>query len=415
MLNTQQIKQDFPILSRMVHGKPLVYLDNAATSQKPVQVIDAISNYYKTSNSNTHRGAHQLGEEATEIQESGRQRVADFINAKYEEIVFTRNATESLNLVAYSYGLSQIKEGDVIVTTRMEHHANILPWQMVAEKTGAKLEFWELTKDGELIGIDTSTGSVSGNTPLDNPKVKLLVLTHASNVLGTINPIKEIIKYAHARGITVVVDAAQSVPNMKVDVKDLDADFLAFSGHKMCGPMGIGVLYGKKEILETIPPFLRGGSMMDTVDDEGATWNKLPWKFEAGTPDVASVAGLVAAIDYLESVGLDNIFAHEQELGAYTIEKLSQVPGVEILGSKDPKKRVGLVSFTMEGVHPHDIATILDQEGVAIRAGHHCAQLVHKNYDKLASARISPYLYNNKDDIDSAVEALRRVQEVFKL
>lgn len=428
MFNPSLTKIDFPILSRLVHGKPLVYLDNAATTQKPNSVIDAISNYYKTSNANTHRGVHTLGEESTEIQESGRQKVADFINADYEEIVFTRNATEALNLVAYSYGLENIKDGDVIVTTRMEHHANVLPWQMVAEKNGARLEYWEI-ENGELVNLPSSPLSLRdispsqegrlslsrGASPLDNPNVKLLVIAHASNVLATINPIKDIVKYAHERGIVVVVDGAQAVPNMKVDVKDLDADFYAFSGHKMCGPMGIGVLYGKKELLDKMPPFLRGGSMIDIVEDSSATWNKLPWKFEAGTPDVASVAGLVAAIDYLQNLGLENIFAHEQELGAYTIQRLSEVEGIEILGSKDPSKRVGLVSFTMDGVHPHDISTILDEEGIAIRAGHHCAQPLHRSLNKIASARISPYIYNTKEDIDKVVEALGKVKSVFQV
>lgn len=406
MFDPIQIKKDFPILEREVHGKPLVYLDNAATTQKPIQVIDAISNYYKLHNSNTHRGAHTLGEEATDIQENGRQKVADFINADYEEVIFTRNATESLNLVAYSYGRHFLKKGDKIVISRMEHHANILPWQMVAEETGAELVYWDVDSNCKLLPIEES--------PLTDPAVKLLSLTHASNVCATINPIKEITAFAKSRGIAVVVDGAQAAPNMSVDVKDLDVDFYAFSGHKMCASMGIGVLYGRKELLEQMPPFLRGGSMIDVVEDQESTWNKLPWKFEAGTPDVASVAGLVTAIDYLSEIGMDNIFKHEQEIGRYTIEKLSEIEGVDILGSKDYRNRVGLVSFTLEGVHPHDIATIFDKNGVAIRAGHHCSQIIHRRFDKIASARISPYIYNTKEDIDRAIEALHKVIEVFK-
>jgi len=406
MFDSNQIKKDFPILARQVHGKPLVYLDNAATTQKPQVVIDAISRYYENHNANTHRGIHVLGEEATEIQEGGREIVARFLNAEPEEIVFVRNATEALNLVAYTWALENLREGDVVVATRMEHHANFVTWQMVCEMTGAKLEIWELEDDGELHNIDKS--------PLNKGGVKLLALTQASNVLGTINSIKEIVDFAKHAGIVVVVDAAQSAPNMKIDVKDLNCHFLALSGHKMMGPMGIGVLYGRKELLKDMSPFLRGGSMIDVVEDFSSTWNNLPYKFEAGTPDVASVAGLTAAIGYLEQLGMDNILKHEQELGAYTIERLLKFKQIKILGLKNPQKRVGLVSFTVEGVHPHDIATIFDSEGVAIRSGHHCAQPLHRKLGLMASARISPYVYNSKEDIDRAMVALKEVIEIFK-
>lgn len=454
MLNfkPQSIKKDFPILSRQIHGKPLVYLDNAATTQKPSSVIEAISDYYKLHNANTHRGIHTLGEEATEIQEKGRRKVAEFINAEPEEIIFTRNATEALNLVAYSFGIQNLKKGGKVVITRMEHHANILPWQMVCDKTGAELVYWEMDEEGMLQGeiplipplqkgentppSSPCTRGGNGNNlilrkgknipptppyikggivgvPLDDPKVKILALTQASNVLGTINPIKEITKFAKSHGITVVVDAAQSAPNMTIDVKDLDVDFLVFSGHKMLGPMGIGVLFGKKELLEKMPPFLRGGSMIDVVNDFDSTWNELPFKFEAGTPDVASIAGLTAAIEYLENVGMGKILQHEQEIGEYCMQRLAEFNKVKVYGPQDFKNRVGLVSFSIDGVHPHDVATIFDSEGAAIRSGHHCAQPLHRSLGVLATSRISPYIYNSKDEIDKAMEALKKVLKVF--
>jgi cysteine desulfurase / selenocysteine lyase len=402
-MNTKEVRQLFPILDQEVNGKPLIYLDNAATSQKPLPVIEAIDHYYRQYNSNVHRGVHTLGTKATDAYEGAREKVRRFINAKStQEIIFTRGTTTALNMVAASYGRANLQEGDEIVITYMEHHSNIIPWQQVAKHTGATLKYIPLQPDG-TIDLKDVEASVTSNT-------KIVAIVHVSNVLGTINPVKEIAKIAHKHGAVMVVDAAQSAPHMKIDVQDLDCDFLAFSGHKMCGPTGIGVLYGKRELLEKMEPVEFGGEMIDFVGLYESTWKELPWKFEGGTPIIAGAIGLGAAIDFLEEIGLDNIAAHEQELAQYALEQLSAIEGITIYG---PKHRGGLVTFNIEGVHPHDVATVLDAEGIAVRAGHHCAQPLMKWLNVTATARASFYLYNTKEEIDQLVVALQKTKEYF--
>lgn len=402
-MNTKEIRQLFPILDQKVNGKPLVYLDNAATSQKPLSVIETLDRYYREYNSNVHRGVHTLGTKATDAYEGAREKVRRFINAKStQEIIFTRGTTAALNMVATSYGRANLQEGDEIVITYMEHHSNLIPWQQAAKQTGATLKYIPLQADGTIDMKDVEA-TVTENT-------KIVAVAHVSNVLGTINPIKEIARVAHQRGAVIVVDAAQSAPHMKIDVQDLDCDFLAFSGHKMCGPTGIGVLYGKRELLEKMEPVEFGGEMIDFVDLYESTWKELPWKFEGGTPIIAGAVGLGAAIDFLEDIGLDHIAAHEQELAQYALERLSAIKGLAIYG---PKHRGGLVTFNIEGVHPHDVATVLDAEGIAIRAGHHCAQPLMKWLNVTATARASFYLYNTKEEIDQFVDALQKAKEYF--
>ncbi len=405
-MNVQEIRKLFPILDQEVNGKPLVYLDSAATSQKPVQVIEAINRYYREYNSNVHRGVHTLGTRATDGYEGAREKVRKFINAKsMQEIIFTRGTTTSLNTVARSYGEANLHQGDEIVITYMEHHSNIIPWQQVAKKTGATLKYLPLQPDG-TISLDDVRTTVTANT-------KIVSVMHVSNVLGTINPIKEIAKIAHENGAIMVVDGAQSVPHMKIDVQDLDCDFLAFSGHKMCGPTGIGVLYGKKQLLEKMEPIEFGGEMIDFVDLYDSTWKELPWKFEGGTPIIAGAIGLGAAIDFLEEVGLEQILAHEHRLAAYAVEKMSTIEGITIYGPKDPKNRAGVVTFNISDVHPHDVATVLDAEGIAVRAGHHCAQPLMKWLKASATARASFYLYNSEEEIDKLVSGLVKTKEYF--
>ncbi|HUO42331.1 MAG TPA: cysteine desulfurase [Methylomirabilota bacterium] len=407
-INVSKIRGDFPILKRIVNGKSLVYLDNAATSQKPDYVLNAIVEYYRNKNANVHRGIHKLGEEATIAYEEARGKVAKFIGSRHtEEIVFVRNATEGLNLIAMTWGRANIKKGDKILLTIMEHHSNIVPWQMLAKETGAKIEFIEIDTDGSLREdqirdkIDTTT--------------KLVSITHASNVLGTINAIDEIAKEAHRVGALFAVDAAQSVPHMPVNVKDMDCDFLVFSGHKMLGPTGIGVLYGKKRLLEDMPPFLGGGEMIREVHTDGATWKDTPYKFEAGTPNAAGAVGLGAATEYLSSIGMKHIHDYERELTAYAFEKITRVGGIVTYGPKDPNRRVGVITFNLGDIHAHDLATILDEEGIAIRSGHHCAQPLMEYLGVPATSRVSFYLYNTREEVDVLISALEKARMLFNL
>ncbi|PKG23594.1 cysteine desulfurase [Niallia nealsonii] len=405
-MNIQDVRQYFPILNQEVNGHPLVYLDSAATSQKPVQVIETLDKYYREYNSNVHRGVHTLGTKATDAYEGARDKVKNFINAKtMEEIIFTRGTTTALNTVAQSYAMANLSEGDEIIISPMEHHSNIIPWQQVAKKTGAVLKYFPLQKDG-TISIADVEATVTSST-------KLVSITYVSNVLGVINPIKEIAAIAHKNGAVLVVDAAQGAPHMKVDVQDIDCDFLGFSGHKMCGPTGIGVLYGKKELLENMEPIEFGGEMIDFVGLYESTWKELPWKFEAGTPIIANAIGLGAAIDFLQEVGLDNIIEHEHKMAAYAMEKMSNINGLTIYGPQDAKNRAGVITFNIEDVHPHDVATVLDAEGIAVRAGHHCAQPLMKWLNVSATARASFYLYNSEDEIDKLVEGISKTKEYF--
>lgn len=405
-MNIQDIRSQFPILEQEVNGKPLVYLDSSATSQKPLQVIEAIEKYYREINSNVHRGVHTLGTRATDAYEGAREKVRKFINAKsIQEVIFTRGTTTSLNTVAASYAAANLKAGDEIVITYMEHHSNIIPWQQVARRTGAQLKYIPLQEDGTIL-LDDARATITANT-------KVVSVMQVSNVLGVINPVKEIAQIAHENGAIMVVDGAQSAPHMKIDVQDLDCDFLAFSGHKMCGPTGIGVLYGKKHLLENMEPIEFGGEMIDFVQLYESTWKELPWKFEGGTPIIAGAIGLGAAIDFLNEVGLDQIAEHEHKLAAYALEKMSAVDGMTIYGPLDAAKRAGLITFNLSDVHPHDVATVLDAEGIAVRAGHHCAQPLMRWLKASATARASFYLYNTEDDIDKLVEGLVKTKEYF--
>lgn len=405
-LDTARIRADFPILQREVHpGVPLVYLDSTATSQKPVAVIEAMDAYYRTSNANIHRGIHVLAEEATAQYEEARRKVARFIGAASpRQVIYTRNATESINLVAYSWGRANLRSGDVVILTEMEHHSNLVPWQILASELGLRLEFIPVTPEG-LLDLDTYSR-------LLDLQPRLVAFTHMSNVLGTITPAREIISMAHAAGALALVDGAQSVPHFAVNVKDLDADFLAFSAHKMCGPTGIGILYGRKELLESMPPFLGGGDMIRKVSLRTFTPNELPHKFEAGTPAIAEAVGLGAAVDYLNTIGMENIAAHEHQMVEYALERLEEVPGVQVFGPSAEHKG-GVVSFTLPGVHPHDISQVLDSQGVAIRAGHHCAQPLHEKFNLPATARASFYLYNTPEEVDRLALGLYKVKEIF--
>ncbi|MFC7394324.1 cysteine desulfurase [Scopulibacillus cellulosilyticus] len=402
-MNIKEVRKLFPILDQEVNGHPLVYLDSAATSQKPLPVIEAISKYYREYNSNVHRGVHTLGTKATDGYEAAREKVRRFIGAaSTEEIIFTRGTTTSLNFVAYSYGRANLSEGDEIVINAAEHHANLIPWQQVAKATGATLKYIPMQPDGTF-NLDDVKEAITDNT-------KIVAMAHVSNVLGTINPIKEVADIAHQHQAVMVVDGAQSTPHLAVNVQELDADFFALSGHKMLGPTGIGVLYGKKALLEEMEPVETGGEMIDYVDYYDASWKELPWKFEAGTPVIAGAIGLGAAIDFLNEVGLDEIHAHEEELANYALNVLSEIEGLEIYG---PKERAGLVTFNIDSVHPHDVATVLDTEGIAIRAGHHCAQPLMKWLGVNATARASFYLYNTKEDIDALAAGLKKTKEYF--
>jgi len=409
-LSVEKIRADFPILNRkMSGGKPLVYLDNAATSQKPLAVIDAIHDYYMNYNSNIHRAVHQLGEEATIAFERTREKVAKFINARStEEIIFTRNATEALNLIAYSWGRTNVKKGDKIVITEMEHHSNIVPWQILASEKSAKLEYIGVDDDGYLKIHEYKSH-------LDSNKVKLVSVTHMSNVLGTIVPVNDIIKMSHEKGIPVLIDGAQSVPHMTVDVQKMDCDFIAFSAHKMLGPTGVGILYVKRDILEKMPPFIGGGDMIKEVHKYETTYNDLPFKFEGGTPNIADVIGFAAAIDYLTDLGMDRVREHEIELTKYAIDRISGVKGVTLYGPSNTKDRGGVVSFNIGDIHPHDLATIMNDHGVAIRSGHHCAQVLMERLDVAATSRASFYIYNTKEEIDTFIGALEEARRLFKI
>src|SRR3989338_3836461 len=402
MINAMKIREDFPILRRKVNKRQLAYLDNAATTQKPKQVIDKITDYYMNYNANIHRGIHKLSEEATEAYEGSRGKTAKFVNAQSREIVFTKNTTESLNILAY-WAFRTLKKGDEVVVSIMEHNSNIVPWQMLIEK-GVKLNIAGIRKDGSL--------DIKNLQSLVTKKTKIVSIAHSSNVLGTINPVKEIGRIAHDAGAICVIDGAQSVPHMPVDMKTLDCDFLAFSSHKMLGPTGIGVLYGKEDMLKSVTPFLRGGDMIKEVFQQTASWNDIPWKFEAGTPNIADVIGFGAAVDYLNKIGMKEVRKHEEELTKYAIKKMSPISGVTIHGLA--AERGGAVSFSIDGVHPHDIATILDGEGIAIRSGHMCAQplMAHLNVPALAMA--SFYVYNMKEEIDRLIVGIEKVKKIFK-
>ena len=398
-MDVEKIRKDFPILERMVNGKKIAYLDNGATSQKPREVIDAIVRYYSEYNANVHRGVHKLSEESTVAYEDARRKIAEFINAREEEIIFVKNASEALNLVMYSYGMANVNAGDRVSISIMEHHSNFVPWQVLARRKRAKLEILDVGKEGELVGLEKASGS------------KIVSISHASNVLGTINDAEKICRVAHEGGGVAVIDASQSVPHMPIDVKKMDCDFLAFTGHKMLGPTGIGVLYGKKELLEKMEPFLYGGDMIIEVKKESSKWNALPYKFEAGTPNIEGAIGLGVAVDYLNKVGMEEIRKHEIELLSYAIGKLKDE--VTIYGPLDARKRTGLITFNVAGVHAHDVATILDEDGVEIRSGHHCAQPLHDRLGLESSARASFYLYNTKGEVDRLVDGIKKVKRVF--
>lgn len=400
-----ELRRTFPILHQQAHGKPLAFLDSGASSQKPQAVIDALDHYYRTTNANVHRGVYRLSEEATFAYEQARQKVAAFIGAPSpREVIFVRNTTEAINLVAQSWGMANLRPGDRVLLSVMEHHSNIVPWQMVAERTGATLVYLDIDGDGRL-ALDDLDQKLDG--------VRLVALTHQSNVLGTINPVREITARAHDAGALVLVDGAQSVPHMPVDVQELGIDFLAFSGHKMCGPTGVGVLWGRRSLLQSMPPFLGGGSMIRTVELHRTTYADIPARFEAGTPAIGEAVALGAAVDFLQAVGMERIFAHEHMLTAYALARLSDIGGVQVFGPPTADMRGGAVSFTLDGAHPHDIAGILDGEGIAVRAGHHCCQPLHALLDVPATARASFYLYNTTEEIDRLAAGLEKVQQLF--
>jgi cysteine desulfurase/selenocysteine lyase len=389
-----------------VNGKPLIYFDNAATSQKPTSVIEAISRYYSEYNANIHRGIHKLAEEATLAHEEARENVAKFINSNHtEEIIFTRNATEAINLVAYTWGRANIVADDKIVLTIMEHHSNVVPWQLLAQERNAKIEYINIDKEGYLAQDEMQE--------MIDDKTRLVCVTHASNVLGTINPVNEIAKNAHRHGALLLVDAAQSVPHMRVNVKEMDCDFMAFSGHKMLGPTGIGVLYGKSKHLQNMPPFLGGGEMIKEVHTTGAAWKDLPYKYEAGTPNIAGAIGLGAAIDYLRKIGMENVHEHEKEITDYALNKMDHVKGLVTYGPRDVNRRVGVISFNLGDIHAHDLASIMDEEGVAIRSGHHCAQPLMEYLDIPAASRASFYIYNTKEEVDTFITVLEKARKLF--
>ena len=406
----ENIRKDFPILTRKVRdNKSLVYLDNASTTQKPNQVIDAITDYYRNHNANIHRAVYALAEESTEAYESARDKIATFVNVKNrQELIFVRGTTEAINLVAYAWGRPHINEGDIIVTTEYEHHSNIVPWQLLTQEKRAKLEYIGMDDDGQLILDDLDKYLATG-------KVKLVTFSLMSNVLGTITDAEKIIAKCKAAGVPTLIDGAQAVPHMKVDLDTLGCDFFAFSGHKMLGPTGIGVLWVRKSVLQTMNPFHGGGDMIREVHKYETTWNDLPYKFEAGTPNIADVIGFGAAIDYLTKIGMDNVRQHEIELTKYAIDEFSKVPGLQIYGTKDITKRGGVISFNFADVHPHDVAQIIDGEGIALRSGHHCAQVLMERLNVAATSRASFYIYNTKDDVDALINSLNIVAKVFKL
>jgi cysteine desulfurase / selenocysteine lyase len=406
-LNVERIRADFPILTREINGHPLVYLDNAASSQKPRQVIDALVDFYTRINANVHRGVHTLSVEATDAYEAARERMGRFIGTDDpDEIVFVRNTTEGLNLVAVCWGRDNLQPGDEILASTLEHHSNLVPWQRVAQDKGARIRLIRLTPDGRI--------DLDHFRELLSPRTKIVAVAHASSVLGTLSDLASIAEQAHAVGALVAADGAQSVPHVPMDVRMLGVDFLAFSGHKMLGPMGSGVLWGRRELLEQMPPFLGGGGMIREVFEDHATWAPLPEKFDAGTPSVADSIGLAAAAEYLDELGMDNVRAHEIELAGYALERLSSVRDVTVYGPRDPRDRTGLVSFNLDGVHPHDAGTILDEAGVAVRAGHHCCQPLHRALDVAATLRASFYVYNRADEVDALVDALATARRLYQ-
>ena len=398
-------RRDFPVFRQLVHGKPLVYLDNAASSQKPQAVIDAVSDYYQRYNSNVHRGVHHLSEQATAAYEGAREKLRRFINAaSIKEIIFVRGTTEAINLVAQSYGRSHLQSGDEIILSEMEHHSNIVPWQLLREQTGVELKIIPINEAGEL--------QPGAYEQLFSPRTRLVAVTHISNALGSVNPVKAMIAHAHQQRVPVLLDGAQAVPHLPVDVRDLDCDFYAFSSHKMFGPTGIGVLYAKEALLADMPPYQGGGEMIRTVRFSGSTWNVLPHKFEAGTPDIAGAIGLGAAVGYLENIGMASIRDYERGLLEYGTQQLQSLAGVKLVGTA--RHKAGVLSFVMDGIHPHDIGTIVDQQGVAIRTGHHCAMPVMEHFHISATARASLAFYNTREDIDALVQALGKAREVFR-
>jgi cysteine desulfurase/selenocysteine lyase len=406
-LNVHRIRKDFPILGRKIRDKPLVYFDNAATTQKPLSVIDAIRDYYMNYNSNIHRAVHQMAEEATHAYETTRQKVARFINSRStDEIIFTRNATEAINLVSHAWGQDNIRRDDRIVITELEHHSNIVPWQVLCNQTRASLDYIEVD-DGGCLDMD------SYEKTLRNRKTRLISISEVSNVLGTIVPIREIVKKAHAKDIPVLVDAAQSVPHMPVDVQVTDCDFMVFSAHKMLGPTGVGILYVKKEILEELQPFISGGDMIKEVHKYGTIYNDLPYKFEAGTPNIADVIGFGAAMDYLNRLGMDRVRDHEIELTKYAMDAMKDIRGMTLYGPLDAKNKGGVISFNLGDIHPHDLATILNDHGIAIRSGHHCAQVLMEKFDLSATSRASFYIYNTIEEVDKFINALNDARRLF--
>jgi len=408
IVNSYALRNDFPIFKKKINGKELVYLDNASTTQKPYSVIDSITDFYTNYNSNIHRAVYQLAEEATELYEQSRKKIANFINACPEEIVFTRNTTESINLIAHSWARSNLKKDDGIVITELEHHSNIVPWQILCQEIGTRLEYVGIDENG-FLDLEQMIELISSK------KVKLVSLSHMSNVLGTIAPIERIIKIAHEHGIPVIVDGAQSVPHMPVNVKNMDCDFLVFSAHKMLGPTGVGVLYAKKEFLEKMRPFMGGGDMIKEVFKFHTNYNEVPYKFEAGTPNIADVVGFGAAIDYLEKIGMENIRRHEISLTEYALDSILSLKYVTVYGPRDPKYRGGVISFNIADIHPHDLATIMNDHGIAIRSGHHCAQVLMQRLDVPATSRASFYIYNTKEEIDKFVNAIKEAGRIFKI
>lgn len=407
MLDAYQIRKDFPILGRQVYGKPLVYLDNAATSQKPRQVIDALVRYYESYNANIHRAIHCLGEEATAAYEETRAKAARFINAPSPEcIVFTRNATEAINLVAYAWGRANINRGDEILLTVLDHHSNLVPWQILAKEKGAIVRYIDISEEGTL--------DLSNLDSLLGPRTKIVCMNQVSNALGTINPVELLAKEAHRCGALIMVDGAQSAPHLPVDIGAMDCDFFAFSSHKMLGPTGVGVLYGRQELLETMAPFISGGEMIRQVTLDGATWNEVPWKYEAGTPNIGDVIAFGAAIDYLQAIGMEQVRAHEVEITAYALRRLRQLEDITIYGPPDAQRRGGVISFNYPDIHPHDVGTILDREGVAIRAGHHCCMPLMRRLGVAGTARASFYIYNTVEEVDALVGALEKARSFFK-
>jgi len=408
VVNSYELRNDFPIFKKKINGKDLVYLDNASTTQKPYSVIESITDFYSNYNSNIHRAVYQLAEEATELYENSRDKIANFINVRPEEIIFTRNTTESINLIAHSWARSNLKKDDVIAITEIEHHSNIVPWQILCQEIGTRLEYVGIDESG-FLDVESLIELISSK------KVKLVSISHMSNVLGTIVPIERIIKTAHQYDIPVIVDGAQSVPHMPVDVKKLDCDFLVFSAHKMLGPTGVGVLYAKKEFLEKMKPFMGGGDMIKEVFKFHTNYNEVPYKFEAGTPNIADVVGFGAAIEYLEKIGMENIRKHEISLTEYALESMQSLKYITIYGPRDSNFRGGVISFNIADIHPHDLATIMNDHGIAIRSGHHCAQVLMQRLDVPATSRASFYIYNTKEEIDKFVNAIKEAGRIFKI